>query len=159
MAFKTQGVIMSLMAGGLDDLTKSLARMPDLLRQADYIVPRDHKLEMMAEMARTMKSAPQVQAENVQNAIRTHIEELQAKLGPEQELVIYHGTGLEFIRVLQIAMPNHHVVILLGHDEKGNIASVVSNVGSLHLTCKVVKVEAPQKPQRIGFIIPEQAHR
>lgn len=68
---------------------------------------------------------------------------------------MYHGTGLEFIRVLQIAYPNSHVLALIRSDADGNAASVVTTMTAVHLTCKVVQVEPTEKPRRIGFIRPE----
>jgi hypothetical protein len=106
-------------------------------------------------MIRSIRSAPKVHAGNVQQAILAHIKDLQDKLGPEEELQVSCHLGPEVIRVHQVGLPNWHVLILTGTDANKNATSFIMDMHTVQLVCKVVKVVPPQKPVRIGFIVPE----
>lgn len=108
----------------------------------------------MREMIRSVKSAPQIAAENIQTAIQQHITDRQSGLGDDEQLVVYATSGLEVIIVENIAFPNWHTVILLGKDSKENVTSVIASVNEIHLTCKVMKVK--EKAYRVGFIMPDK---
>ena len=108
----------------------------------------------MREMVRSLKSAPQVAAENIQKAIQQHITDLQSRLSMDEQLLVFAISGPELIVVENIAFPNWHTVILLGKDDKGNVTSVIASVHEIHLTCKVIKTQ--DKPYRIGFIMPDK---
>src|ERR1035441_10369879 len=109
----------------------------------------------MADMIRSIKSAPQIAAENIQQTIRNHITTIQASLAKDEQLVVCSTSGLEVILVENIGFPNWHTVILMGKDMDGRSASVVAGVGTIHLTCKIVKVAESTVPYRVGFIVPD----
>jgi hypothetical protein len=119
----------------------------DLMRR-----PTDYQALQMSDMIKSIKSAPQVAAEHIQEAIRQHITGLQAGLKEDEQLFVYSTSGLEVIVVQNLAFPNWHTVILIGHDKDGNTASVIASASEIHLTCKVMKVEPPNKPYRVGFM-------
>jgi len=111
----------------------------------------ERQTRQMTDALRSIKSAPQALAENIQEAIREHISGLQSTLLENEQLVVLSTSGLEIIIVETIGFPNWHTVILLGRDGDGNVSSVVASVTEVHLTCKVMKVVPPNKPYRVGF--------
>jgi hypothetical protein len=113
--------------------------------------PTDDQALQMREMIKSIKSPPQIAAESIQDAIRTHITACQANLGEDEQLVVYSTSGLEVLVVKNMAFPNWHTVVLIGCDLDGNTASVIASASATHLTCKVMKVEPPNKPYRVGF--------
>jgi hypothetical protein len=125
----------------------------DLVRDLPYL--SNPPIDRASEIIRSIKSAPQSQAENVQEAIRSHIDRLQQNLAQDEELQVYCTEGSEKIRVQQIGYPNWHVVILIGTDTEGNTASIITNINSVKLVCKVAKVKPPQKPWHVGFVQPD----
>jgi hypothetical protein len=111
----------------------------------------------VTEMAQSIKSAPQVAAENVQNAIHSHITSLQANLTQDEQLVVYCASGPDIVIIENIGFPNWHIVVLIGKDKDGNASSVICSASEIRLTCKVMKVAAPDKPYRVGFLWPEKS--
>ena len=97
-----------------------------------------------------VKSFFEQEAENVHDAIVGHIRKRQNELGPEQELQVTCHMGQEVIRVATLIRPNPHVVILDGKDAQDNTTSVIMNIHTVQLVCRVVKTY--NKPVRIGFV-------
>lgn len=124
----------------------------DQYRDLQYRPSAERQVDYMRGIMQSMTSAPQVAAENIQEAIRQHITACQSGLGNDEQLVVYSTSGLEIIIVENIGFPNWHTVILVGKDKDKNVASVVASVTEIHLTCKVMKVVPPNKAYRVGFI-------
>jgi hypothetical protein len=119
-------------------------------------MPEADVSKRMSDLVKNIRPLAQSEAESVENAIGTHIEQLQSKLGPDEELLVYYFTGIEAIRVTQFAFPSWHLVILMGTDGEGNTATSFSHISAVQFTCKIVKVQADRKAIRIGFIYPNQ---
>jgi hypothetical protein len=137
---------------------KDLAFYERTMRPLDsikYVAPRDYEAERQWKMIHAIESGPQRHAESVQQAVLAHIQQLQAGLGAEEELQICCYLGPEIVRVSRVCVPNSHVLILAGCDIKGNATSVVMDMHTVQIVCKVVKVEPPNKAVRIGFVLPE----
>jgi hypothetical protein len=96
------------------------------------------------------------QSENMINAILKRITEVQARLTPEQELVVFCSTAAGTIRVLAFQFPSWNVAIISGLDTDKNEAEVITHVQSIQLTCKVQKREPGVRPITIGFTLPPE---
>ena len=142
----------------MDDISEKLRRLAEdsgkMIPSLPYLP--NLNMERINEVARSIKSAPQVQAESVQEVIRRHVDALQEKLARDEELQVFCIEGTEKIRVQQIGYPNWHVVILIGTDGEGNSTSIITNINSVKLVCKVAKVKPPQKPYHVGFVQPDR---
>ncbi|HEY4359374.1 MAG TPA: hypothetical protein VGN17_00295 [Bryobacteraceae bacterium] len=142
-------VRLTIMDETLEQMNRKIAAL------TPYLPPSLHDradLAMLSERSMpVVKPFSQVAAENVQSAVRNLIRSMQNNLKEDEELIAYHGTGMERIQVMQVAYPNDHVIFLHGRDEAGNHASAIVSIGALNLTTRIVKVVAPQKPNRIGF--------
>jgi len=114
----------------------------------------DPKAERHYQLIESIRSGPQTHAESVQEAILEHIKERQEKLASNEELQVTCYLGPEIIRVCNIGIPNWHVLVLMGVDAKGNETSFIMDMHTVQLCCKVLKVEPPHMPVRIGFILP-----
>ena len=99
-------------------------------------------------------SAAQTQAASFHNYIREHIETLQRHLRPGEELFVYVHTGYEIIRVLNMAMPDWHMVVLTGLDVDDNPAQLITSVKQVRFVCKIMRVSPEYKHNPIGFKFP-----
>ena len=99
-------------------------------------------------------SAAEVRAESFQNYIREHIETLQRHLRPGEELFVYVHTGFEIIRVLNMALPDSHTVVLTGLDVDDNPAQLITALRSVQFVCKIIRVSPQHKHNPIGFKFP-----
>lgn len=120
-----------------------------------YDFQRELKADRQYQLIETIRSGPQTHAESVQEAILEHIKARQETLAPNEELQVTCFLGPEFVRVRQIAVPNWHVLVLMGVDAKDNETSFIMDMHTVQLCCKVLKVDPPRTPVRIGFILPE----
>ena len=144
------------MAGNEDWMKNIMLPPRDFARDLEMIRPqRNYQLEAMYDLIDSVRSAPRIQAESVQAALVEHVKSLQSKLGPDQELLVTCSTGTEVIRVMEIVLPNWHLMILIGVDGRGNATSIAISMQGVQLTCKVIKVEPQQQPVRIGFVLPD----
>jgi hypothetical protein len=140
----------------LGDLTKQLAQqaiggsMKDVL---DSLRPPD--LSRVSETLRTTKPTGPSQAEEVCAAILGQVQAMQKALHEDDELVVLLHAGSETVRVLEFFVPQWNVVVLSGIDTERNVTRVVSHIESVQLVCKVMKVQPPAKPARIGFVLPK----
>jgi hypothetical protein len=140
----------------LGDLTKQLAQqaiggsMKDVL---DSLRPPD--LSRVSETLRTTKATGPGQAEEVCAALLGQVQAMQKALREDDELVVLLHTGTETVRVLEFFVPQWNVVVLSGIDTERNVTRVVSHIESVQLVCKVMKVQPPAKPARIGFVLPK----
>ena len=106
-------------------------------------------------MMKQIKPIAQQRSEGFHSTIKRQIQELQKSLAPDKELLIYHHTGLEIIRILHIATPDWETVVLTGVDENGNPSKVIASIHSVQFVCKVVDVP-PQQKRIVGFSAPEE---
>jgi hypothetical protein len=83
------------------------------------------------------------------------IQAMQKACKEDEELVVLFGSGPETVRVLEFIVPSWTVLVLAGVDEAKNTTRVVSTPESVQLVCKVMKVQPPGKPARVGFRIPK----
>ena len=83
------------------------------------------------------------------------IQAMQKACKEDEELVVLFRSGSETIRVLEFIVPSWPVLVLAGVDEAKNTTRVVSTAESLQLVCKVMKVQPPGKPARLGFRVPK----
>jgi hypothetical protein len=139
----------------LGEFTKQFAQqaignqMKDVL---DALRPAD--LSKISETVRTAKPTGAGQAENLCAAILGQVQAMQKAAKDDEELVVLFQSGAETIRVLEFFTPAWSVVVLTGIDTDRNITRVVSPIEALQLICKVMKVQPPAKPTRVGFITP-----
>jgi hypothetical protein len=83
------------------------------------------------------------------------IQAMQKACKEDEELVVLFRSGSETIRVLEFIVPAWKVLVLAGVDEAKNTTRVVSTPESVQLVCKVMKVQPPGKPARLGFRLPK----
>lgn len=136
----------SLHLSAVEQLKNAIA-VPDL-SNFTYKPLSDRTLETM----RNIRTWPQAKSEDIQEAIHRHIQERQASLADDEQLLVYSTSGSDSIIVHTLAFPNWHTVILYGVDLLERPSSAIVSVDAVHLTFKVVKLEAPAKPYRVGFI-------
>ena len=103
-----------------------------------------------------LPSPGETQAASFHNYIRAHIETLQKHLRPGEELFVYVHTGFEIIRVLNMAMPDWHMVVLTGLDVDDNPAQLITNIQQVRFVCKIMRVSPEHKHNPIGFKFPPQ---
>lgn len=115
--------------------------------------------KQLAQQALADQAAPQpstpVQPSSVGAIMLGQIQAMQKACKEDEELVVLVQSGSETVRVLEIIVPSQTVLVLAGVDEAKNTTRVVSAAESVQLVCKVMKVQAPRKPTRVGFRIPK----
>jgi hypothetical protein len=149
-----------------DDLKKAL----DAASPTKSITDALSDLKAMSKLSQSMVSAPLIhpstlaaikmphikpiavqEAETFQEGILEVLNDLQASLADDEELVVYYTNGLEAVRVSNVYMSSTNVAVISGVDGAGNEARVVAHFKAVQFVCKVVKVE-PEKPKvTIGF--------
>lgn len=100
------------------------------------------------------KPAAPPQAENLGGAVLGQVQAMQKALKDDEELVVLYHAGGETVRVLEFFLPSGQLIVLSGTDKDKNVTRVISPAESLQLVCKVMKVQPPAKPARIGFLAP-----
>lgn len=83
------------------------------------------------------------------------IQAMQKACKEDEELMVLFRSGPETVRVLEFIVPSWKVLVLAGVDEAKNTTRVVSTPESVQLVCKVLKVQPPGKPVRLGFRLPK----
>jgi hypothetical protein len=83
------------------------------------------------------------------------VQAMQKALKEDQELVVFATAGAETVRVLEFFVPSRQVLVFTGLDAEKNITRVISAVESVQLVCKVLKVPASAKPNRLRFVSPK----
>jgi hypothetical protein len=138
----------------LGDLTKQLASqalgnpVKDVL---DALRPPD--LSRISETVRNSK--PQGgPGENLGATILGQVQAMQKAAKEDEELLVLFSQTGEPVRVLEFFVPSWQLMVLTGIDTEHNVTRVIAPVESLQLVCKVVKVQPPAKPVRVGFIAP-----
>jgi hypothetical protein len=97
----------------------------------------------------------QEQGRNLVEVIKARIQTLEARLKPDQELVVYCDAGRDRITVKEFEFPTWNLSVMTGVDENGNETYRIENVQDVKLTCKVLKsTKQPQHP--IGFVLPPE---
>lgn len=140
----------------LGQLTKALAEqairnpVKDVL---DSLRPAD--LTGISDALRSSRPAGPGPGESVGAILIGQVQAMQKALKEDQELVVLYQAGAETVRVLEFFVPSWNVFVLTGIDTEKNITRVISPVESLQLICKVMKVQAPAKPARVGFVTPK----
>ncbi len=149
----------------MQDAVKRVRRRKDAAPEAGAGKPVEPAaLEAMSRMIdpvllvgeAALPTPAEERAANFQNYIREHIETLQKHLRPGEELFVYVHTGFEIIRVLNMSLPDWHMVVLTGLDVEDNPAQLITNIRSVQFVCKIVKVPPEQKHNPIGFRFPPQ---
>lgn len=95
------------------------------------------------------------QPEKLHTVILGQVQAMQKALKEDQELVVLFTAGAETIRVLEIIVPSPQIFVLSGIDPQKNTTRIISPVASTQLVCKVMRVQAPAKPTRVGIILPK----
>jgi hypothetical protein len=96
--------------------------------------------------------------EHFTEVIREQIDQLQAALQPDQELVVYcDAAGGEVIRALQFSFPRRDVAWINGVDREGNPTQIILHTDRVQITCKVRKLKPNTKRALIGFFFPEKS--
>ena len=115
--------------------------------------------KQLAQHALSEQAAPQsstpAQWTGVGAIMLGEIQAMQKACKEDEELVVLFRSGPETIRVLEIIVPSWTVLVLAGVDEARNTTRVVTAPESVQLVCKVMKVQPPAKPARVGFRIPK----
>ena len=99
-------------------------------------------------------SAPP-QPDSVGAIMLGQVQAMQKACKEDEELVVLFRSGAETVRVLEFIVPSWTVLVLAGVDEAKNTTRVVSTPESVQLVCKVMKVQPPGKPVRVGFRLPK----
>lgn len=107
------------------------------------------------DMMKNIKPIAQQRSDGFRATVAREIQGMQKSLGPDKELLVYYYTGLEPIRVLNIATPDWETVVLNGVDENGNPSKIIASIQSVQFVCKIVDVP-PQQKRVVGFSMPEQ---
>ena len=131
------------------EITRQIGNVKDVL---DALRPSD--LSTISDSVRGAKPT-EGPAENPGATIVAQLQAMQRALKPEEELVVLANASVETIRVLEVYAPSWQVIVLTGIDTEKNITRVISSADRLQLTCKVMKAQNPEKPIRIGFIVPK----
>jgi hypothetical protein len=115
--------------------------------------------KQLAQQALADQSAPApstpTQLDSVGAIMLGQIQAMQKACKEDEELVVLFRSGPETVRVREIIVPSWPVLVLAGVDEAKNTTRVVSTAESVQLICKVMKVQPPGKPSRVGFRIPK----
>jgi len=94
-------------------------------------------------------------AENIGATILGQVQAMQKKLKEDEELLVEIAIGVGTIRVLEFFVPSANVLVITGVDAQRNVARVISPADRVQLVCKVMKVQPPAKPTRVGFVSPK----
>ncbi|HWB84185.1 MAG TPA: hypothetical protein VG675_08600 [Bryobacteraceae bacterium] len=140
----------------LGELTRQIAQkaIGDQVKDVlDSLRPPD--LSKISEEVRASKPSGPAQGDNLAATILGQVQAMQKALKEDEELMVLVNTGAEMVRVLEFFAPSWHVLVLSGIDTDRHITRVVAPVESLQVTCKVMKVEPPAKPARVGFLTPK----
>ena len=115
--------------------------------------------KQLAQHALTEQAAPKpstpAQLDSVGAIMLGQIQAMQKACKEDEELVVLFRSGSETVRVLEFIVPSWTVLVLAGVDEAKNTTRVVSTPESVQLACKVMKVQPPGKPARLGFRLPK----
>jgi hypothetical protein len=115
--------------------------------------------KQLAQHALADQSAPKPaappQSDSAGSIMLGQIQAMQKACKEDEELLVLFRSGPETIRVLEFIVPSWPVLVLAGLDEAKNTTRVLSTAESLQLVCKVMKVQPPRKPARVGFRIPK----
>jgi len=85
--------------------------------------------------------------------LRHHIKETEKQLEPNYELLIYYyPPGGEPIRVNDIGYHNPSLIILYGHDSKGNENNILLHMQSVQLILKIENRNQDKPKRGIGFL-------
>jgi hypothetical protein len=103
----------------------------------------------------TPKPSTPAQPDSVGAVMLGQVQAMQKACKEDEELVVLFRSGPETIRVLEFIVPSWTVLVLAGVDEAKNTTRIVSTPESVQLVCKVMKVQPPGKPARLGFRIPK----
>ena len=95
------------------------------------------------------------QPEKLYAAILAQVQAMQKALKEDQELVVLFNSGTESIRVFEIFVPSPQVLVLSGIDSQKNTARVILPVASAQLICKVVRIQPPARPTKVGIVLPK----
>jgi hypothetical protein len=140
------------------DLTRQLAQQA--LRSTtkevvDALRPPD--LSQIAESLQGPggKAAASSPGEQLHTAILGQVQAMQRALKEDEELVVLLSTATETLRVLEFFVPSPALMVLNGIDTEKNVTRVITPVAAVQLVCKVMKVQPPVKPVRIGFVVPK----
>ena len=132
---------------GWESLTKSLSsNLPNLAEFSD-----SYATTMMNFRMPVIRPISVQQAESFEKGIANVIEELQANLAQDEELLVYYSNGVESVRMLHLYMSSTNVAVISGVDAEGNQARVVAHFQALQFVCKVVKVGTEKPKIKIGF--------
>jgi hypothetical protein len=103
----------------------------------------------------TPKPSTPAQPDSVGAIMLGQVQAMQKACKEDEELVVLFRSGSETVRVLEFIVPSWKVLVLAGVDEAKNTTRIVSTPESVQLVCKVMKVQPPGKPARLGFRIPK----
>ena len=98
------------------------------------------------------RPAPPVEATG--GTILGQIQAMQRPLGEDQEMVVTAQAGGETLRVLEILVPNLHVLVLVGVDSEQNVTRVIVPADSVCLVCKIKKVAPEARAVRVNILSP-----
>lgn len=101
------------------------------------------------------KPAAAATVENIGATILGQVQAMQKKLKEDEELLVEIHIGAGTIRVLEFFVPSSNVLVITGVDAQKNVARVISPADRVQLVCRVMKVQPPAKPTRVGFVSPK----
>jgi hypothetical protein len=111
--------------------------------------------QALVDQLASTPAAPPAQPDTVCAIMLGQVQAMQRACKEDEELVVLFRSGAETIRVLEFFVPSAQVLVLSGVDEAKNTTRVVSCAESVQLVCKVMKVQPPGKPARLGFRVPK----
>jgi len=97
------------------DLSSALRSYTDPMRDLQYFPSAaERETTRQWDLIDAVRSAPKRNADNIQKAIRSHIEVLQAKIGEDEQLLVGVQSTFGTLLVHEVGFPNPYTVVLIG---------------------------------------------
>ena len=98
----------------------------------------------------------EAEAELFMEGLKSQVQQIEASLKPDQQLVMICWHGHEKLQVLSVGMPSNNVVALHCRDSEGNTIQVTGHMNSITFSFQVLTAaKAPAKQIKIGFDMPK----
>jgi len=134
----------------MDELRKML-ESPGIggLQMPELSTPKMPNFKMPA-----IPSIWETQAKLFMEGLKAQVEQLEASLKADQELVMICWHGHEKFQVLSVSMPSKNVVALNCRDAEGDVTQVTGHMNSVTFSFRIVTAKEPSKRRPIGFEMP-----
>ena len=86
-----------------------------------------------------------------------YIKRFEEQLDPAQEIAMgFAGNDAGVLRIEGLGYFDPDIITFYGRDDSGTRTQLIQHVGQLSVVLKVVPVETPKPPRRIGFRLAEE---